>query len=395
MKKGVDYRIREIFFKYLDEIMIGVLFLFSLIIRFHFLKHGTSSDFVGYLVPWVNSYRESIRSSFREGVSDYYVAYNVLLAIASKIPIPTNYSVGFISCLFDYFTGIYIYRILSENFSNLFTKKIYLYISIAYLFIPTVVLNGAAWKQCDAIYSFFVVVLIKCLLDGKMRTAFIVFGVAFSFKQQAIFILPLLIILYFLNDKIKIVYTVYSVLVYLIAGLPAIIMGRSALEVYSIYLNQSDAYHEMTLNYPNLYLIAMTDYEKCHIYAKILTVFVLALAFAYICCRIIKISDENIIFLAAWSVWTCCMFLPAMHQRYDYLVAVLMIICLPLAIREKYFQIIISAFLFYLSNIITYSYSLFGDDYDSIFVMSCNVIAYIIFLDIIWKSFKKEEKRIC
>lgn len=391
-EKNPDTFIRSFVTKYINELVIGALVLFSVVIRYHLMKHGTSNDYFEYLVPWVESYRNSIKDSFREGVGNYYIPYNVLLALASLLPVPTLFSVGIISCIFDYLTCVFIFRILSENFPGELSKKAAAVISVFFLFLPTVVLNGAAWKQCDAIYSFFVVVLIKCILDKKMRMAFVMLGVAISFKQQAIFIVPLLIILYFVNGGMKIVYCLYTVLVYLIAGLPAIIMGRPALEVYSIYLNQADTYHQMTLNYPNLYMIAITDYEKCHIYAVLFTVVVFAVALWYICTNMKALSDKLIMLLAVWGVWTCCMFLPSMHQRYDYLVAVLMVICLPLIGKEKLLVGIVSAVLFYIGNVITYSYSLFGDDYNSIFVMCCNVTAYALFSYIFWNRITQEAK---
>ena len=193
-------------------------------------------------------------------------------------------------------------------------------------------------------------------------------------------------------ENIKIFYGLYTILVYLIAGLPAILLGRPASEVYSIYLAQTDKYHNMTLNYPNLYMIAMTDYEKCHLYAKLFTVFVFAMAFWYICSKIHSLTNKGIITVGVWSVWTCCMFLPAMHQRYDYLVAVLLVICVPLIEKDNLLIAIISAVLFYIGNIITYSYSLFGDDYNAIFVMCCNILAYSLFCYVLWNCLKKEEK---
>ncbi len=85
------------------------------------------------------------------------------------------------------------------------------------------------------------------------------------------------------------------------------------------------------------------------------------------------------------------MFLPSMHQRYDYLVAVLMVICVPLVIKEKTWYVVISAVLFYIGNIITYSYSLFGQDYNYPFVFCCNAIAYILFSYILWCCTTEEE----
>lgn len=389
--KEMDDYIRNIIRKHLDAIVIGTLLLFSLVDRYHLMKHGSSYDFVHDIIPWIENYRNSVQGAFQAGFADYYIPYTLLLATASKFNVPINYSVGSISCIFDYLTAFFIYRILSENFSEIISKRCASAIGVIYLFVPTVLLNGATWKQCDAIYSFFIVVCLKCLLDEKIRLAFIMFGIAFSFKQQSILFAPLLVILYFCNKKMKIVYGIYVVLAYLVAGLPAIFLGRPIREVYSIYLAQADEYHQMTLNYPNLYMIAMTDYETCHIYAKLFTVFALALAFWYICSKKKALSNKSIVVLAVWCVWTCCMFLPAMHQRYDYLVAVLLIISIPILLYEKPLLAISSALLFYVGNVITYSYSLFGDDYNPIFAMCCNMSAYALFCYVVFNRLSREE----
>ena len=392
--KNMDSFIRKIVDKYLNILVAGFLLLCSIVIRYHLMKHGSSGDFVGYFVPWLERYKVSIVAGLREGVrEEYYVPYNVLLAFASKLNVPDYIAIGIIPCVFDYLASFLIYRMLTDNFSNYVNRTVAMMVSIGYLFIPSIVLNGAAWKQCDSIYSFFVLALLKCVLDNKMVMTFVMFGLAISFKLQAIFIVPVLIILYFTNKKLKAINIVFSIITYLIAGLPAVICGRPAFEVYySIYFAQAEEHHAMTLNYPNLYMIAMTNYEHCHIYAKLLTVFVFAIVFWYLCWKRHELSDRNIIVLSVWSVWTCCMFLPAMHQRYDYMVAMLFAVCIPVLeiVRTKRLAII-SAVLFYIGNIITYSYSLFGDDYNSIFVMCCNVIAYALFCTVLWNCITKEE----
>lgn len=389
----MDSFIRKIVIRYLHYWVVGALFLCSIVIRYHLMKHGTSGDYLGYFIPWLERYKISIVEGLREGVKEeYYVPYNVLLALVSQLNIPEYIAIGIIPCLFDYLTCILIYRILSENFGNILSKMTILMVSIGYLFVPSIVLNGAAWKQCDAIYSFFVLALIKCILDDKPVKAFVMFGLAFSFKLQAIFIVPVIIILYFVKKNIKVIHVFYSIITYLIAGLPAVICGRSPYEVYyAIYFAQTEEHHQMTLNYPNLYMIAMTDYESCHIYAKLFTVFVFAMMFWYICSRFNSLCERNIIVLSVWSVWTCCMFLPAMHQRYDFMVAMLMVVCFPLVYKVKPMVAITSAVLFYFGNIITYSYSLFGDDYNSIFVMCCNITAYVLFNYVLLKCLSMEK----
>ena len=390
-ESDLDSLLVKLIREHLQLIVLGFLLLSSAVIRYHLMKHGTSQDFFSYLVPWVDTYKQSIPQAFKEGVGDYYIPYNILLALASLVDVPTNYSVGTISCIFDYLTCFTIYKILTENFSDRISRDVAAVCSVLFLYIPAIAFDGAAWKQCDSIYSFFLMVLLKCVLDGKIRTAFVMLGIAFSFKQQSLFILPLLIILYFMNRKIKIVYFGYSILVYLIAGIPAIIMGRPAMEVYSIYLGQIEMYHKMTFNYPNLYQIAITDYEKAHLYAFLFTVFMFAMAFWYLLRHFDTLSNRYIMYLASWCVWTACMFLPAMHQRYDYMVVNLFVICLALAGKANRRLAIISMVFHCLSNVISYCYTLFGNDYSPAFAFSVNAIGYSLFSYLLWNYITREE----
>ena len=380
--KDFDSTVRNFVEKNLSVLVVGFLLLFSAVIRLHLMKHGSSGDFERDISPWIESFRNSPKAAFREGFVDYYIPYTVILAIISMFDVPVFYSVGIVSCIFDYLTAFYIFKLLDKNFS--LSKEIAALVGIAYLFLPTIALNSAAWKQCDSIYAFFIVVCLKCLFDEKIRTAFIMLGIAFSFKLQTILIVPMLLILYLVNKKIKLLYWGYVILVYLITGLPAIIAGRPVKEVYSIYLAQADEYHVMTMYYPNMYMVALSDYEKFHIYAKLLTICVLALTLWYICSKVRTLSQKGIMGLSVWSVWTCCMFLPSMHQRYDYLVAVLLIVCVAVFYNEKPWAIIASAILFYLGNLITYSISLYGADYSPVFVMCCNMAAYALFGYVFW-----------
>ena len=61
----------------------------------------------------------------------------------------------------------------------------------AVLFTPTVFINSGIWGQCDVIYSTFVILALYKLYHKKYLPAFILLGVGFAFKLQAVFVLPL------------------------------------------------------------------------------------------------------------------------------------------------------------------------------------------------------------
>ena len=54
------------------------------------------------------------------------------------------------------------------------------------LMLPSVFFNSAYWAQCDAIYSFFLLLCVACLMKKRELPAFFCAAVAFQFKLQAI-----------------------------------------------------------------------------------------------------------------------------------------------------------------------------------------------------------------
>ena len=62
-------------------------------------------------------------------------------------------------------------------------------------------LNSAAWGQCDSIYAAFCLGSLYFLLRGRTWWACVFFGLALSFKLQAIFFLPALLIVLVVNRQ--------------------------------------------------------------------------------------------------------------------------------------------------------------------------------------------------
>ena len=67
------------------------------------------------------------------------------------------------------------------------------------ILLPTVVMNSSIWGQCDAIYVTFCVGSVYFLIKKRPWLAAAFFGVAFTFKLQAIFFLPVLVMVLIVN----------------------------------------------------------------------------------------------------------------------------------------------------------------------------------------------------
>ncbi|KXK11697.1 MAG: hypothetical protein UZ14_CFX002002665 [Chloroflexi bacterium OLB14] len=62
--------------------------------------------------------------------------------------------------------------------------------------------NSTGWGQIDSLYTSFLLLCVYFLLKEKPFYAMLMFGVAFSFKSQSVFLLPFLGIM-FLKGKIN------------------------------------------------------------------------------------------------------------------------------------------------------------------------------------------------
>lgn len=70
------------------EICLIVILGISLYARIVMIPNCVlSADYNNFIVPWVNKYRElGIVNGLAEKVGDYYVPYNVLLAVIAQLP---------------------------------------------------------------------------------------------------------------------------------------------------------------------------------------------------------------------------------------------------------------------------------------------------------------------
>ncbi|MBR1470024.1 MAG: DUF2029 domain-containing protein, partial [Lachnospiraceae bacterium] len=108
----------------------------------------------------------------------------------------------------------------------------------AVLFLPTVVMNSSMWGQCDSIYSSFCILALIFLLKKSYRRAYIMLGIAFSFKLQTVFIIPFFLTYYSVKKDHSIFLYLWTVLVLELSGIPSYLMGRDISAPFQIYFFQ-------------------------------------------------------------------------------------------------------------------------------------------------------------
>lgn len=341
-----ENRIAEWIQKRLFAIGVVLFFLISIVLRFALLPFR-SSDFIDSLDVWFNTLKDAggILAGMRLEIGDYNHLYRFLLALSSFSD-NSLYVVKFWSNLFDYVgaaAGAWlVYTALREaGTEKRRAASVGCVAGLFLLYLPIVLMNSAVWGQCDFTYTSFLVLCIVFLIKEKYVPAFLCYGVAFSFKLQAIFLLPILILLYFLTRKFSFTHFLIVPGTMLVCGLPGIIArwpvvgAQAVLEPFLIYKKQILGYNTaFTLNFANIYSFmewrAIPDghienfYKYVRLSGTIFALVVLGSALWYVLLKRPKMDARLLILLSLFSVDTCTLFLPDMHDRYAFCYVILL-----------------------------------------------------------------------
>lgn len=344
------------------------------------LRHFISGDAKIFLLPW---YKVILENGLSTQVGDYNFPYQLCIYIFTKLPINPLYAFKLLSCIFDFLLAIVCGAIVYD-ITKKWSKGL-----LAYSFVlisPIVILNSAAWAQCDSIFVTFAILGIYMLLKEKALNAMLCFGLSLAFKLQAVFFFPALVVLYLLK-KYSILYALAIPFSMFAISVPMVFVGRNLVEVVKVYASQTHTYPSMMINYPSLYgIFTANNYAMYSKVAILLTIFILSLQIFYILYKRIEISKENLISLFFVTVYTCVLFLPSMHERYGYPYEVLA--CILLFIKQKTLPLYIGLVLLTLR---TYSSYLFGAKIDITLLSYLNVLIYLGYIYLLTKNLSREK----
>lgn len=325
-------------------IFFGLISIIGLIERVVLFK-ATSGDFNIFLHPWYIKIDHYGLKALSHQVGNYGILYQSIILLMTKIPIRDLYAYKIVSVVFDYVLAIAA-ALLAKNFSpNNKTNSFLLCYSVV-LLLPTIVLNSAWWAQCDSIYASFLILSLVYLFNDKYSLSFAFYGLAFAFKLQAIFLLPFLLLIYFVKKRVFISHYLLALFVFWLTGLPGYLFGRSWLSLFDIYwkgqITIQNTIHKEYFNLscifgnPNL---VYSSWLSKFLLMLMLGVLVLGFFFSLNFNNENNLSNSRLLLLATWSFYTCMMFMPYLQQRYGYVLDVLLIVIA--CVWEKYLVIAI------------------------------------------------------
>lgn len=351
-----------------------------------------SGDAVYFLIPWFDLIKENGGvNSLQMQVGDYNIPYQFFIALTTYIPNLSQMTmIKVLSVVFDFILAISSGLLAAELGSKENRKIIFTVTYAAVLMLPTVILDSAYWGQCDSIYVSFIVLALYFLKRQKFISSFILLGVAFAFKLQFVFIIPFFFYVYFTKKNYSILNYFIIIIVNYIACLPGFIFGRSILAPILIYTNQSDQYKNMMMNFPNIWgIFGNNNYEYLKSFGIMFVVFLLGMGLVLVLHYDIDImSNRFFLPVACWTVWSTVMFLPGMHERYAYLLEILLVI---LTVGQRKYATVTIVALFVSLN--AYSFYLFGNEYSMPLIGSVYFADYIIFTFMIFKELTNGDNR--
>ena len=307
--------------------MVIVATILALIVRL--VGFGfQSNDAFWSLLPWFEQIRESGGlHALNEQVGDYGLLYQTLIAIMTYIDFPALYQIKLLSIVFDFVLAIVVAKIVSLMVGN--ERKYAIWAYCVTLFLPTVIINSAYWGQCDAMYTSFSLLSLAAMYRRRYTVGFIALGLAFGCKLQTVFILPFVFMLYLQRRDFSLLNFLYALASCWVTGIVAFLFGRSLLAPIEIYLYQTQEQAEMFKNFPNFWMIFGYMYSFAFVGIGLAGFICMAILVAFLNRRDFEEKFFQIVTLTVWSV---VLFLPNMHDRYAYLLDILLVV---LSFRDR------------------------------------------------------------
>lgn len=308
--------------------IIAAVLVLSLLARIQLLPLE-SGDYHHFLSVWMDRIKETGPwASLGLQISDYSSLYMYIMCLVSGFG-NSMFALKAVSILFDYAAAAVIFYMVVQLTSS---KRKGIAAMAAVLLCPTVMINSAWWCQCDIIYITFMLLCLLFLFKDKSAPAFIMLGIAFAFKLQAVFLLPFIVILWLKGKTVKLWHLLWIPAVFFISVVPAWIAGRPLTDLLGVYFSQAGSYPFGTLHYPNMYEFLHESNLYWHHMQEVggfglyFSMGLLGAFIYWVYYKKFRMTNQIMVSLALFSVCLVLFTLPHMHERYGLIVDILAIV---------------------------------------------------------------------
>lgn len=286
-----------------------------------------SPDYELVLAPWVDFFRDNgFFAAIREPIGNYSTPYLYLLAMFSMLPLPTVYLLKLCVMLFDLLLawgGMRIVRVFRPQ--SRLPEVTFLLLFL----LPTVVLNGVLWGYDESMMASLMLLSLASVLENHPLRSVAFSALAFCFNPQAVYVLPVLAVVWFVQ-RVRLNHLLVFPVTVLAVMLPALLMGKPLGDILGVVYRQMklDAAF-LSLNAPSLFAL-LPQPEGGSLFLTVLGIALAlsaALAILLLCFRLRRrLRDQELILLALMFAMALPFLLPHTHERYFFLAAALSVV---------------------------------------------------------------------
>ena len=297
--------------------------------------NATTSDTQLFVLPWFSRLADAGYAALGDALpnkigtdANYTPPYYYLLYFASLFDglVPRLWLIKFVSIAFDAVAAVFAYRIVRLNFPH--SRAL---IAAGGVFAaPSVILNGAWWGQCDIIWVSLILGSFYFTMARRPTLAVVLFAVALSFKAQAFFLAPFLFLLCIRGEISWWRFTLVPI-VYIAMMSPAVALGQTWSDVFTVYAHQAGHFKQLSLNAPNLWYFISNDFYAAGSMVGLAATTIVCAALAFRG-RSAPLAFDARALTATMFVALAAMLLPKMHDRYFFaadVFSIVLAVCLP------------------------------------------------------------------
>ena len=350
--------------KYYRPIIIALVTIIILFAEWKMITYP-ANDLTGIVFGWTRSIKENGFASFWKTEADYSPIFLFFCAIISLFPEGEKITVNgttfeknwiilfkgfYILCIIGMAIGIYL---ITKRLTKDKNKAMISY--IVTLVLPTVIMNSAVWGNSDSTLGLTLIFALYCAMIRKDYLAFFLLGLSFGNKLQAVFIVPFFVYL-IINRKLKLHASIFALLGFILTFLPSWICGAPFGQPFSFVEVQLGRWNNLTYGCANMWHLLNFKGDVVNQAATWVGLGLIGVLLALVHARHIDLSDDkNFLKVGVLLIFSVIFFLPHMHERYFYLIEVLIVIYAILSPKRFYLVILMQ-----LSGAIAYYHYLSG-----------------------------------
>jgi Gpi18-like mannosyltransferase len=188
-----------------------------------------------YLFPWIEHIRANgVPDAFAAPFGNYAPLYLYLLALVAQLTASNLIVVKSLAVAATLVAALGMRRLVSGDDGN--------QAALITLLLPTVIVDGVLFGQCDGFWAGCSLLAVDAAVDGRLPAMVLWAGIAFAFKAQAVFIAPFVIAMLVRRRAAPWLWLIPPAL-YVLAALPAWLAGWPASDLATIYWRQAQYFN--------------------------------------------------------------------------------------------------------------------------------------------------------